>query len=61
MIASIDYLTLMLAGAVVLHEAEAWAGTGEQHDRLFAVVFAAGLFLFIVGTGRALQSAVGVL
>ena len=56
MIPSIDYLTLVIAGAVLF-----FVGTRTKDPgRLEVAVTFGGTFLFIVGTGRAFMSAFGL-
>ncbi len=63
MIPSIDYLTLVVAGAILFHygtlgiEGEDGFWDGSRTDLAVALV---GVFLFVVGLGRALMSAFGV-
>ena len=59
MIPSIDYLTLVFSGAILLAGASGFL-QGEKQDRSGFVLAVLGLFLFIVGTVRAFQSAFGL-
>ena len=59
MVNSIDYLTLVLSGSILLAGASGFL-QGERRDRSGFVLAVAGLFLFIVGTVRAFQSAFGL-
>ena len=59
MVASIDYLTLVLSGSILLAGASGFL-QGEKRDRSGFVLAVLGLFLFIVGTVRAFQSAFGL-
>jgi len=63
-IPSIDYLTLVVAGAILFHygtlgiegdDGRYW--DGGRFDLLVALI---GVFVFVVGLGRALMSAFGV-
>ena len=59
MIPSIDYLTLVISGSILLAGASNFF-TGSKRDRSGFVLAVLGLFLFIVGTVRAFQSAFGL-
>ncbi len=59
MIPSIDYLTIVLAGAIMLAGAANTLDGGRFNKTGFALAVA-GLFLFIVGTARAFMSAFGL-
>jgi len=56
MVPSIDYLSLIVAGAVLFH----YGMEGAEPEKLDVTVAAVGVFLFIVGTGRAFMSAFGL-
>ena len=59
MIPSIDYLTLVISGAILLAGASGFL-QGSKRDRSGFVLAVLGLFLFITGTVRAFQSAFGL-
>ena len=58
MIPSIDYLTLVVAGSILL--AGASNLLEDDHNAAGFGLFLLGLFLFIIGTIRALIGALGV-
>lgn len=56
MIASIDYLTLTVAGALLFY-----VGTDGTDPKGYEIAMTlVGVFLFVVGAGRALMSAFGL-
>ena len=59
MIPSIDYLTLVLSGSILLAGASGFLQS-EKRDRSGFVLAVVGLALFLIGTIRALMSAFGL-
>ena len=61
MIPSIDYLTLVIAGAILLAGASNMLEADNRPDRIVGFLLAfSGLFLFIVGSVRAFISALNI-
>ena len=62
MVPSIDYLTLVIAGALLFWTSSLVATLFREKDvgRTDVALLMVGTFLFVVGTGRAFMSAFGL-